>query len=120
MKKLFVIASIIGINAFAETAILCGNLEKIQTDDKVARIHMVIDNEIIRSKEDVKFFNVFGKNREIVHATNMNGQDVVTLSKERYIFQTRSFGVCDGEQTFKVDIVASKKRQSLDCVCFQD
>jgi hypothetical protein len=120
MKKIFLVFTLFGLNAFSETAILCGNLKKIETSDKAARVHLVTYEDTVSSLSELKFFDIYGKKQNVIDASNVDGQEVVTLPTEKYIFQNRSSADCDGEQIFKVQIVTEKNKKNIDCVCYQD
>lgn len=104
--------------ASAETAILCGNINKIAQDNKSAAVHVDFDNDPIESKDEVKFFNIFGKKQKVSAAKYVNGVTMVRVNQQTYTFSKRLPDTCDGEQTFKVSVQPQDTK--MDCICFED
>jgi hypothetical protein len=104
--------------SFAETAIMCGNLQKIAQNEKNAAVHVDFTNEPVRSKNEIKFFNILGKEQQVTSAKTVKGITFVKVNEQTYGFSRRIPGTCDGEQTFKASVQPQDK--ILDCICFED
>jgi hypothetical protein len=107
-------------NAFAETALLCGeNLDLIVEDNPKAEVHVDFDHDTVKNKNDVKFFSVFGKKQRLISAKTFKKEFIlIETQNETYLLHNPNFYGCSDETKLGVIIGATKRK--LECACFQD
>ena len=106
--------------SMAETALICGSdLDKIETKNKAARVHIDFDYDKVANKNDIKFFDVFGRAQQVVAAsTVLNNQFIlISTQQEQYLFHNPNYYGCSKNGRLQVLIKPSGKK--IKCRCFQ-
>ncbi|HEY1079018.1 MAG TPA: hypothetical protein VGE46_02940 [Bdellovibrio sp.] len=124
-KLLVLSLSFVSIQAQATTAILCGDLEKIEDNDNAAIVHLIFE-----SPEDIhNDLRVFSKGKPVKYTSaKADGQTVtIELAKGKgtlkFATEDADYSNCQGddEDIFAMEhIVGVKKNIIKDCRCWQD
>lgn len=121
-----VAAGLLGLHANATTAILCGDPDKVDVDNNLATLHLILDGSDSRTPEEIE---AYSKGRELsIDSVSLNGDILlIQLDKKngsllldsKYIDESS----CEffSEKVFTIQQVRGSKVSLIEqCRCFQD
>jgi hypothetical protein len=117
MKVLALCSLLLTFNAFATTAVLCGDPETVDANEKLATIHLIFehpDNEIV---EDLRV-SFKGQDATVTKVkTTEIGYTIETKSpKARLEIKREDVSFCDSETLFTLKM---NRKTIKDCRCFE-
>jgi hypothetical protein len=115
---------IFSTSVFATTAILCGDVLKVDQNNKYASVHLVFDQEESRSPDEISVA-YYGKESKIASVIEKQGRiNIQTLTPTRVVVVNKKnieSSSCDGETNFTVKVVQNEVTSSMyNCRCFVD
>lgn len=124
-KLIILVLNFFTAQAHATTAILCGDLKKIEDNDNAAIVHLIFE-----SPEDIQTdLRVFSKGKPIKHTSAQADAQQMTIELAKgkgtlqFATEDADYGNCQGdpEDVFTIEhIVGRKKAFIKDCRCWQD
>lgn len=117
MKVLALCSLFLSLNAFATTAVLCGDPETVDANENLASVHLIFehpDNEII---EDLRV-SFRGQEATVKRVkTTESGYTIETKSpKARLELKRSDVSYCDSEELFSLKL---NTKTLKDCRCFE-
>ncbi len=123
MKTFAVLLSMLAglsFSAQAEVALLCGpDLKVLEDNDDRAVVHVDFDDRIVKSSNDVKFLNTFGREQKVRFAATNGDVIVVRTDDETYLFKGLENSSCDGDDQSSVTVELPDDIK-FKCLCFED
>ena len=127
MKRIILILMTLAINctsAYATTAVLCGDSSKVDQNNDLASVWLILDNENSRSPDEIKVM-FKGKETEVVNVNDQSEKIYIHFAKpeKTLVLEAKSIesSSCDGESQFSVRIQSKSASKTInDCRCFAD
>lgn len=115
---------IISSSVFATTAVLCGDVEKVDQNNKYASVHLILDQEESRTPDEISAA-FYGKESKVEAVSEKQGLVYIqTLKPARVIVLNKEsvdYSSCDGESMFSVRVIQNGATSTVnDCRCFAD
>ncbi len=123
---LITFAFLFSVQAYATTAVLCGNPEIVDEDESRALLHLIFDNSTSREPNQIRLYSK-GKEFEINFVNEKVGVISLALKNTDSVVQISSNFIdssnCENysEETFQINVISKNKKSFIEqCRCFQD
>ena len=110
------VITVLSFSAHAEIAVLCGDLEAIESNEKNALVHADFDSESISSIDEVKFLYQYGVKQKVVVAETIS-DGVISVKTPSSTFLFENMYECENEGSVSVVV---NSQQKYPCNCYSD
>lgn len=126
MKKIILGIStlLFSFSVLATTAVLCGDAEDVDQNDKYASVHLILDRQESRKPNEISAA-FYGKESKVEAVSEKQGFVFIkTLKPTQVIILNKksvNYSSCDGESIFSIQVVKDGSTFMVDeCRCFAD